>query len=70
MNAMEFIADYPEMVNSIRKIAKPKYLPAIEALEATDPHDLVTPKSVFYSSNHALGNVFALFLDNVENLGL
>lgn len=70
MNAMEFINDYPLMVESIKRIADPKYLPAIEALEATYPHDLVTPDSFFTSRNHALGNVFAYFLDQVGNLGL
>ena len=70
MNAMEFINDYPEMVESIKHIADPKYLPAIEMLEAAGPHDFVTPESFFTNRNHALGNVFAYFLDQVGSLGL
>lgn len=62
MEALEFIARYPEYLESIRKVTKDEYLPILEQMEKTDPHDLVKPDTWFPDENAALGFVYRLFI--------
>ena len=62
MEALEFIARYPEYLESIRKVTKEEYYPALKKLEEIDPHDLVKPDTWFADENAAMGFVYRLFI--------
>lgn len=68
MTAIEFIINYSAIIGMIEKTVKPELLPAIEKLKEIDPHDLVTPDSIFINNVHANGYVFTLFLSIVEEM--
>lgn len=62
MEALEFIARYPEYIEIIRKVTKEEYYPALKKLEEIDPHDLVKPDTWFADENAAMGFVYRLFI--------
>ena len=62
MDAMEFVAKYPEYLANIKKVTKAEYQPVLEEMEKMDPHDLVAPESWFPDENAALGFVYRLFI--------
>ena len=62
MEAMTFIARYPEYLATIRKVTKDEFLPILEEMEKIDPHDLVKPDTWFPDETAALGYVYWLFL--------
>jgi len=66
MEAIEFIARYPEYLATIKKVTKEEYLPVLEEMENTDPHDLVKPDTWFPDENAALGFVYRLFLNEAR----
>ncbi len=66
MDAIEFIAKYPEYLATIRKVTKEEYLPVLEKMVNTDPHDLVKPDSWFPDENAALGYVYRLFILEIK----
>ena len=66
MEALEFIARYPEYLETIRKVTKEEYYPALKRLEEIDPHDLVKPDTWFVDETSALGYVYWLFLKEVK----
>jgi hypothetical protein len=63
MNAIEFLKNYPVLIEEIEKVIKPELLPFIQELKDTDPHTLLTPDAWFVSQNQARGFVLKLFLD-------
>ena len=69
MEAIAFVRKYPEYLETIRKVTKAEYYPALEILEGIDPHDLVKPDSWFADENSAMGFVYRLFLKEVKALG-
>jgi len=62
MEALEFIARYPEYLETIRKVTKEEYYPALKRLEEIDPHDLIKPDTWFADENAAMGFVYRLFI--------
>ena len=58
MDAIAFFARYPEYLETIRKVTRDEYLPILEQMEKTEPHDLVKPDSWFPDENAALGYVY------------
>lgn len=62
MEALEFIARYPEYLETIRKVTKEEYYPALKRLEDIDPRDLVKPDTWFADENAAMGFVYRLFI--------
>jgi hypothetical protein len=66
MEALEFIARYPEYIETIRKVTKEEYYSALKKLEDTDPHDLVKPDTWFADENSAMGFVYRLFLQEAR----
>jgi hypothetical protein len=62
MEALEFIARYPEYLETIRKVTKEEYYPALKRLEDIDPRDLVKPDTWFADENAAIGFVYRLFI--------
>ena len=66
MDAIEFIVRYPEYLETIRKVTKEEYYPALKKLEEIDPHDLVKPDTWFADENAALGFVYRLFMMEVR----
>jgi len=66
MEALEFIARYPEYLETIRKVTKEEYYPALKKLEEIDPHDLVKPDIWFADENAAMGFVYRLFMKEVK----
>lgn len=62
MEAIEFISNYELYVHEIRHVIKPEFLPAIEKLQQTDAHDLITPETWFINDTYARGYVWSLFL--------
>jgi hypothetical protein len=68
MDAIAFIARYPEYLETIRKVTKEEYYPALEKLEEIDPHDLIKPDSWFADETSALGYVYWLFLKEVKSM--
>ena len=68
MEALEFIARYPEFLETIKKVTKEEYLPILKGLEEMDPHDLVKPDMWFADENAAMGFVYRVFLKQVSAL--
>jgi len=66
MDAIAFIVRYPEYVETIRKVTKEEFYPALKRLEEIDPHDLVKPDSWFADETSALGYVYWLFLNEAR----
>lgn len=62
MKAIEFVAAYNEILDNIEKMSKEEYQAAIHEMRETDPHDLVTPETVFMGWNDAYGFVFRMVL--------
>ena len=62
MEALEFIAWYPEYIETIRKVTKEEYYPALKKLEEIEPHDLIKPDTWFADENAAMGFVYRLFI--------
>ena len=63
MDAFEFIAQYEDFLKEIEQVIKPEFLPVLEKLKKTDPHDLITPETWFARTNHARGFVWSLFIE-------
>lgn len=68
MDAFEFIAQYENFIQEIENIIKPELLPMLEDIKKIDPHDLISPETLFVSTNHARGFVWSLFLKNVRKI--
>jgi hypothetical protein len=68
MDAIAFIARYPEYLENIREVTKEEYYPAIEKLEKIDPHDLIKPDTWFADENSAMGFVYRLFMKEVKSM--
>jgi hypothetical protein len=66
MEAIEFIARYPEYLATIKQVTKDEYLPVLEKMEKMDPHDLIRPDSWFPDENAAFGFVYRLFIQHVR----
>jgi len=62
MDAIAFIARYPEYLENIRKVTKEEYISILDEMEKWDPHDLVKPDTWFQDETSALGYVYWLFL--------
>jgi hypothetical protein len=62
MEAIEFIARYPEYLATIKEVTKEKYLPVLEEMEKWEPHDLMKPDTWFADENAAFGYVYRLFI--------
>jgi hypothetical protein len=62
MTAIEFINTYDGIVDTIEKVSRDEYGPAIKRLRDTDPHDLITPSGYFENGNAAYGYVLRLML--------
>ena len=63
MEAIEFVVNYDTYLTEIEQVVKSEYLPAIERLRATDPHDLIRPDAWFQTESAARGYVWTLFLN-------
>lgn len=67
MEAIEFINRYPDYINQLEKVVKPKYEPVIRKLKELDPHNIIRPEHYFNSESEAVGVVFKLFLKKLNN---
>ena len=70
MEAIEFIVKYPTYLETIKKVTKDEYYPALKILEETDPHDLVKPETCFADENAAWGFVYRLFMQEVKKMSI
>ena len=68
MEAIAFVRKYPEYLETIRKVTKDEFLPILEEMEKTDPHDLVKPDTWFVDETAALGYVYWLFLKEARKV--
>lgn len=68
MEAIEFVAKYPEYLQTIKSVTKDEYQSIITEMEGWEPHDLVKPDSWFQDENSAFGFVYRLFLREVKKL--
>ena len=66
MDAISFVAKYPEYIETIRQVTRMECLPALKRLEDKDPHDVIKPETWFPDDNAALGFVYRLFLNEVR----
>ena len=62
MRAIDFVNEYQQIVVDISNVVKPEYFPAIDVLLDTDPHDLISPDTVFLNRDHAYGFVYSLMV--------
>lgn len=62
MQSIEFINNYKTIIEELRIVSKPIYYPAIDKLKNTDPHDLISPDSVFLNYAHMYGFVLLMML--------
>jgi len=53
---------YIAILEEIDQCLRESYYPAIRILYRTDPHDLVSPETVFVDRNHAVGFVWKLLI--------
>ena len=63
MDSIEFVKNYPLLVEEIEKVIKPELLTVVQEMKETNPHSLITPDTWFVSPNQARGFVWKLFLD-------
>ena len=68
MEAIAFVRKYPEYIETLRKVTKEEYYPALKRLEEIDPHDLVKPDSWFADENSAMGFVYRVFLKEAKKM--
>ena len=68
MDAIEFVKNYPILVEEIEKVIKPELLPVIQEMKDLDPHEIITPDVWFVSPNQARGFVWKLFLDKCNRV--
>ena len=66
MEAIEFIINYSNYIETIKKVSKEEYIPILESMETWDPHDLITPETWFLDDNASLGFVYRLFIAEVK----
>ena len=62
MDAIEFVARYPDYLQEIRDVIRPELFPLVDQMAAIDPHDLVRPEAFFLSVNDSRGFVWSMFL--------
>jgi len=63
-SAFDFVDSYYDILHTIGATLREEYAPALLRMQAMDPHDLVTPDTVFSSANSIYGFVYRLILDN------
>jgi hypothetical protein len=62
MDAIEFVSRYSDYLSLLEQVVKLEFLPSLQKLKDTDPHDLVSPERYFNSETEAVGLVLKLFL--------
>ena len=67
MEAIVFVINYPNYLDEIGLVVKPKLLPFLEELRQIDSHDLIRPDSFFDSENSARGFEWSMFLKRVRH---
>lgn len=65
--AITFVNNYIKCIEDIENVVLPKFYPAIRKLYETDPHDLISPDMVLFSSE---GYVWKLFLNECKKINL
>ena len=68
MESIEFVTQYPILINELRLITNPKWDSVLDEMESLDPHDLITPDSWFPNELMARGYVYSLFLQKVRGI--
>jgi len=58
--------NFEKYLTEIEQVVKPEYIPIIEQLKETDPHDLLRPEAWFQSESEARGYVWTMFLKEVR----
>jgi hypothetical protein len=66
MDAIEFVSHYQSYLALLEKVVKPEYIPSLQVLRESDPHDLIAPEHYFNSGAEAMGIVFQMFLKQVS----
>lgn len=64
LSAIDFVDSYYDLLHTIGATLRDEYAPALLRMQAMDPHDLISPDTVFSSANSAYGFVYRLVLDN------
>jgi hypothetical protein len=68
MESIEFVTQYPNLINELRLITNPKWDSVLDEMESLDPHDLITPDSWFPNELMVRGYVYSLFLQKVRGV--
>lgn len=62
MEAIEFVNRYEDYLDEIRSVISPEFYPQLDELKSIDPHDLVSPETLFLNESAARGYVWSMFL--------